>query len=530
MSAWLALLVAYTIKVHVLDVPLDMGEYTSEGVVFTPGNHWMILLREKEEIGYIHEARSALDDGWLLEYQMLVRIELVGQTQTVDTTMRAILDKDAYLSAFTASVDSAAGAFEVEGEVREDAIELTVVLGEDETPQKHSIPVTEPVRLSVSALNELIASKDLEVGRDYTQSFFDPLSMSQRELTYTYLGRVALESYDIRYDVHHFRQQVMGNELDVYITDAGELVLQELPLRTRSTKIPNGLGRLRSAEIRRTLREKQQGAREALDAHPDTTLLDGLLPKSDPTPLDLSGAMQRLSERLEGQKHQDYGAPPQTRWRITGVDEAMKLELTSSRQRALTTREDPSVVIVEVGAHGAIAQAPEDLEPLLAATPRINHDAEAIAALLEGIDPAAPAPQRAASVVAAVAKALKTQPNAAIQSAAAALEYGKGDCTEYTLITVAALRRLRLPARFAQGVLLEGGATAAHQWAQYWDASNGQWVDVDALKPEGATTDAHLQLYTSLTPEHPGVLHALSNVKIERVARAPAPEHAQPSP
>ena len=57
------------------------------------------------------------------------------------------------------------------------------------------------------------------------------------------------------------------------------------------------------------------------------------------------------------------------------------------------------------------------------------------------------------------------------------LKNREGDCSEYTVITVALCRSVGIPARAVIGIMYAGGIFAYHMWAEVYV---GRWVDLDA--------------------------------------------------
>jgi transglutaminase-like putative cysteine protease len=64
--------------------------------------------------------------------------------------------------------------------------------------------------------------------------------------------------------------------------------------------------------------------------------------------------------------------------------------------------------------------------------------------------------------------------------ARAALDDGRGDCTEYADLLIALLRARRIPARYAEGYLTRWSDTAKHDWVEAWLDGLG-WVPLDPL-------------------------------------------------
>ena len=132
---------------------------------------------------------------------------------------------------------------------------------------------------------------------------------------------------------------------------------------------------------------------------------------------------------------------------------------------------------------------------------------------------------RAAPLAKRVHDLIEPRGTVAIQTASQVLETGEGDCTEYALAFVAALRHHGIPARFVSGVKMdESGKFIPHQWVQYWNDS--EFVDVDLTTPTMLVGAGHIQLFNHALPEHPQFVHALDQLTIEPLPpTSQAPDH-----
>ncbi|MBN2157832.1 MAG: transglutaminase domain-containing protein [Spirochaetes bacterium] len=95
----------------------------------------------------------------------------------------------------------------------------------------------------------------------------------------------------------------------------------------------------------------------------------------------------------------------------------------------------------------------------------------------------------------------------------------KGDCTEHTVLTVALLRKIQVPARAVIGMLLadefmgKKNIFVYHMWAEAW--VKGRWILVDAAKPYDKYGNRYVALaYHDLKTEAPvSYLRAASAVR-----------------
>ncbi|MGH1344993.1 MAG: transglutaminase domain-containing protein [Nannocystales bacterium] len=75
------------------------------------------------------------------------------------------------------------------------------------------------------------------------------------------------------------------------------------------------------------------------------------------------------------------------------------------------------------------------------------------------------------------------------------LKVGRGDCSEYALLTVSLLRAAGVPAEVRSGMAAEGDDMVAHAWVAYHDGK--RWFEIDPTWGRMAVTAGHLPLEVS---------------------------------
>ncbi|MBV1858820.1 MAG: lasso peptide biosynthesis B2 protein [Nannocystaceae bacterium] len=72
------------------------------------------------------------------------------------------------------------------------------------------------------------------------------------------------------------------------------------------------------------------------------------------------------------------------------------------------------------------------------------------------------------------------------------LEVGRGDCSEYALLTVSLLRSAGVPAEVRSGMAAEGDDMVAHAWVAYHDGT--RWFEIDPTWGRMGVSAGHLPL------------------------------------
>ncbi len=489
-GAWLSV-VGYFVYDHYV---APQSHTLEGGAIFREGESYMLLTREDAEIGYIYESRTqvAETDSWLLEYDLMMNVSLMGSDQYLQTKIKATVNQAALLEEFSAAIETAGTTFELSGKVEDSVVTMSMDLAGSTRTQR--IELRQAPRLSNSALNELVANPDLKTGMTFEQEYFDPTTMGMTSMTFEFVREHQIQVYDEQIDTFHFRQLVGGTELDAYVDKFGEVQLQEFPMRIVGARVPTVLGRSRAQAMRKKYEERAKNPKKKKtgDEPPDLSLeaTIGLLKGGD-----LSGVRTSL-------------------YRITQIPDGVVFDLDSQQQRVLKKNEHSAEIDTAARFEGDAGPQFEG-DQYLAPDLRVDSDSDAFGELLPKSMPET-ATMKAEAIARAVRKRLKVKPEVGIQTASAALAAGQGDCTEFALVLVAALRHHGIPARFVSGVKLDDAQRfILHQWVQYWDGQ--RFVDIDATSTTMLPGIDQIQLFTHGAPDKPELAAIIGQIKIEKV-------------
>lgn len=517
-AAWLGIVGLYIHHVyraeHTATAPL------AEGAVLSEGETWMVLRREDTDVGVLHETRTRLTDGWLVEYELLAQVPILGNPQALRTLLKSTMDERAVLRTFTAEVHIAARALHAQGEVDGQAIRVSFHLGNGQ-PRQRTLTLDSPPRLAGNAVQQFLASTELTPGATIRHPFFDPTTLSMDELLVEYVGPTELTLYDEPVKAHRFYQQAGQTRMEVIVNDQGEVLIQTMPFGVVAARIPAELGRARAQSMRRKLEEQARKAQGA--------------PQLDDLPIDpemVLELMQSVAGQTGTQAPDEPAAlqPEQGHYRLAGLPDDARMQLKSARQRVLSS--DATGVIIATGG------VPMDADPVPGPKEPSPDPAHlAMDATIDGTHPAiakllAQVPRQAMTLIQAeaaarhVRDALETAPQAILVSASESLARGQGDSLHHARLLVAALRHLGIPARFAHGLTLEGLTPRPYSWVQYWDGE--AFVDLDATRDTLLVPTSQIQLFATPSPEPPVLQPILKALRVERLqTSAPAPT---PSP
>jgi hypothetical protein len=225
-------------------------------MLISEGETWLTMQREDEEVGYVHEVRTRLPDGWLFEYKMVLVVEVMTFQQLIETQIKSTMNSDGVLRQFSADVTAMNQTFRAQGVASDERLEFTLLAG-NLSPIQRTIDLAQPPRLAVNAINQFLASPDLKPGARLRQPFFDPSTMQMTTMEYEYIGPEETEVLEVKYASHRFHQHVAGTSvpLETIVDERGEVLIQTFPMRTIAYRISPELARVQVASWNRRLRE-----------------------------------------------------------------------------------------------------------------------------------------------------------------------------------------------------------------------------------------------------------------------------------
>jgi len=178
----------------------------------------------------------------------------------------------------------------------------------------------------------------------------------------------------------------------------------------------------------------------------------------------------------------------------------------------LSLTRDPALPRVPVA---AVAALPADVRAETEPTPFIQSDAPPIrAAAREAAAGATLLPDLVARLTVWVFDHVRDEYVPAYSNALEALESGRGDCTEHSVLFVGLARALGIPARVAVGIAYwpPGGGFGWHAWAEVW--AGGRWYAVDPTWNQVIADATHVKLAGGGPAEQARIVMLLGRLKV----------------
>ncbi len=456
---------------HHLGAPASLVTLHATEKITENIEEWWGVFYRGEKIGYASQTITPKPKGYTLRDLSVLNLNLLGAVQPAATRLEMEANEDWLLERFDFELNSNEIRFKARGAVHEGKLDLEVISADHTS--KRQITLTQAPYL-LAALKPYVVTQQLETGKKFFFSTFDPSTLSQQVTTIVIEGRE-----QIRIDGHtepaiRLRQSFRGISVLSWVDGQG---------RTLKEESPAGLSLLR------------QSAREAKNLPSRSVSLDIIAQTAIPvTPI--ADAQTKAAIRLK----------------LTGVNLA-NFALNGGRQHLDSDRlEIRREELKQVGAqHLPFKEA--RLASYLQATPFLQSDHPSIQALSARIVQGETNALRAALKIKDwVYREIAKEPTVSIPTALEVLRTKKGDCIEHTVLFNALARAAGIPAKTVVGVVYLRGAFYYHAWSEVW---LGAWVSLDSVLNQFPADVTHIRFLEGEIDRQIDILQLIGNLKIE---------------
>lgn len=437
---------------------------------------WQGVYGSGKKIGWAHSRRIPTADGFDLENDARVAIEVMGASRVLDTRVTAATDAALHLRRFDFRLVSEGARFAARGTVVGGGLEVELASGDSPARRIH-VPLAEPIVLP-QTLHDVLAREALAPGRTLRYALFDPATGSPASVE---LRVGAPETVEIAGETHTALRVVEtfhGSEFELWIDRAGRVLKERGPL---------GLT---------LVRESAETATAGFDARESLDLVALAAIPADraiPSPRGLA----RLRLRVAGAAAAPLSFPP--RQEANGND--------------LRIERDDLAAVTSYPLPASDPRFAADLAP----TPFLESDDPEVRALARSIardgDDALAATRR---LVEWVFRSVAKVPTVGVPTALGVLRTKRGDCNEHAVLFAALARAAGLPARVVAGtVYLPGeadqtGAFFYHAWSEVW---LGRWVAVDPTFGQVPADATHVELVEGGPEKHADLLRWIGRLR-----------------
>jgi len=453
---------------------------------YGPTATWRGVYYRGEKMGFTVSQTIRTDEGFELQEDARLVMNLFGSTSTTTIHTTAWVDRDFALKSFQFSLDPGTGPIQVRGAVNapgsnlEGGQRLTLAItsgGQTRTEERRlaEVPV---ITLNLS---RLLATRGFEAGSRHHWMIFDPATLANAPVDVRIGDREVVRTRDGIIPAFRVDMAFQGLTTTSWVTDTGDVVREESPM---------GLMTLRESP------EDAQGLAVPNRVQEDLLRMSAVVPEMRRR-IDEPRDVRRMVLRLEGAS-------------IAGPD--LDGEGQSVDGSTIEIR-DPRTLQPGPADPGAAAYLSP--EPFLESdAPEIIAEANAA---LQGVPGARARAERLTRYVNAL---LDKKPTVSLPSAREVLRTKVGDCNEHTALYVAMARAAGIPARIAVGLVFVRGVQGAfyyHAWPEvYLDEGSGRgmWLPVDPTLNQFPADGTHLRLVRGGLDKQAAILPLIGALRI----------------
>jgi len=445
----------------------------SAGTITEQLEEWWGVYYRGEKIGYATQTIHPKSQGYQVQDQSVLRLHLLGTTQTATTRLNMDVDQEWALQRFDFDLQSNEVRFKARGNVTPGKLAVEVESAGHTTKKEFTLP-QQPYLLA--ALKPYAVTQQLEPGKEHFFSTFDPATLSRQVTSLTIEGREHIQIGNRIEPAIRLRQKFKGISVVSWVDGSG---------RTLKEETPSGLSLVRqSPEEAKKLSESSSVSLDLITqtAIPSPTAIRNPAGKKflklalsgfELSNFPLNGNRQRLSDNLLEIQREDVA-------RIRSFD----IPLSDSRWSSF-------------------------LQP----TPFLQSDHPRIRMLAQDILGGEKDARKAVLRIKDwVYKEIAKEPTVSIPNALEVLQTKKGDCNEHTVLFNALARAAGIPAKTVVGVVYLRGSFYYHAWSEVW---LGQWISLDSVLNQFPADVTHVKFLEGEIDRQIDILQLIGRLKIQ---------------
>ncbi len=435
---------------------------------------WWGVFYRGEKIGYAWQTITPLAKGFQLRDRSSLNLNLLGTIQPAATSLDLTANEDWILERFSFELQSKEIRFSARGAVKDNLLALEIDSAGHRSTRE--IKLTQAPYL-LAALKPYVVTQQLEPGKKFFFSTFDPSTLSQQVTSVIIEGREQIRVGGRLEPAIKLRQNFRGITVLSWVDGQG---------RTLKEESPAGMSLLR------------QSAAEAKSLSSRAVALDIVAQTSIPVAQAITDPQSRVTVELK----------------LSGVD-LSNFPLDGGRQRLNESRLEIRREDLSRLATRTLPINDKQISSYLQPTPFLQSDHPSLQALAKKILQGETDARRAAVKLKDwVYKEIAKVPTVSIPNALQVLQTKKGDCNEHTVLFNALARAAGIPAKTVVGVVYLRGAFYYHAWSEVW---LGEWISLDSVLNQFPADVTHVKFLEGEIDRQIDILQLIGNLKIEVV-------------
>lgn len=443
----------------------------TEKITASSEEWWGVFYRD-EKIGYATQSITPKAKGFELRNRSRLNLNLLGAIQPAATDLEMDANEDWILERFNFELVSKQIRFRARGAVKDNKLLLAIESAGHRSTQETTL--TQAPYL-LAALKPYVVTQQLETGKKFYFSTFDPATLSQQVTSVVIEGREQIRLDNRLVPAIKIRQNFRGISVISWVDSQG---------RTLKEDSPAGMKLL------------SQSAADAINLPSRALALDIVAQTSIAVAQPITDAQTRPAIELK----------------LSGVNLSQFL-LDGGRQRLTQNTLAIRVEDLPIDDRLKLPVKHKQLWSYLQPTPFLQSDHPTVQTLAKKILMGETDARRAAILLKNwVYREIAKEPTVSIPSALQVLQTRKGDCNEHTVLFNALARAAGIPAKTVVGVVYLRGAFYYHAWSEVW---LGQWISLDPVMNQFPADVTHVKFLEGEIDRQIDMLQLIGNLKIE---------------
>lgn len=421
-----------------------------------------------DKIGYVIVEINPTEYGYILKETMLMRLSMMGQERTTETSSLYHLDDSYRLKRFSFELKSDGQSISSIGEVRNGRLEYSIETGG--VKRDAVIELDRDVH-PAQAIPFIVSSER----RDLSLLLFDPTIFAT--------NRAEVRILEDKGDSIKYQTELLGTRAVTWVGQNGEVLRSEEPM---------GIIVVRQ--------EKEEVLRFG-DVSPEIITMFAVDPGmeiANPREVTYLKAIVR-GRFMETERQKLFG------------DTLIVESIEPDQEKIPRVKRGFGCVRVEP------SPVPQELRKYLESTPLIQVDDRRIRNKAARITRGARDNwEKVGRLIDWVYQNVEDSPTATIPSALDVLETLRGDCNEHAVLFAALARAAGIPTEISVGLVLMKGKFYYHAWNKVWV---GSWVEVDPTFNQKVADATHITLAEGGIQEWAKIMDLIGNIEI-RVIRS----------
>lgn len=443
---------------------------STEKLTETMEEWWGVFYRG-EKIGFASQVITPRTKGYKLQDRSMMNLNMLGTVQPTMTELEMDANEDWILERFAFELRSKEIRFSARGQMNGTKLQLTVDSGGHQSSRELTL---RQAPYLLAALKPYVVTQQLETGKKFLFSTFDPSTLSEQVTTVVIEGREQLHIADRTEPAIRLRQSFRGISVISWVDGQGRTLKEESPagfsiVRQEMSTAKNLPARAVSLDL------------IAQTAVPVATKI------TDPQ------TQRALQLKLSGVNLANF--------RLNGGRQKLSQDQLEIRLEDLKQLSLPKIPVRDTR-----------LASYLQPTPFLQTDHPKIQALVAQILNGERDGYRAAIKIKDwVYKEIAKQPTVSIPNALEVLQTRSGDCNEHTVLFNTLARAAGIPAKTVVGVVYLRGAFYYHAWSEVW---LGDWVSLDSVLNQFPADVTHVKFIEGEIDRQIEILQLIGNLKI----------------